>query len=655
MGQQLVDTVFNRANEPIAIKSRADTASNMASSPHEHSIWDTPTEPGDVQVQVDDEEEEEARAPKPRRRRTTARNMVAFNSQPKKRADSADRDGVGGFGMEMMVGQGHFDPSVRRNTMGLPVMKHTHAHGHGHGHCSDEIPTTAAYQATWIVCAVVMTLLKYVFCVVAAVMIHGNDPGLQKYLSVGIGVQLISTFVTCLITSRWSKIGVNISGPDIIAAIFASSMAKLITAHVLDETGAEIGDAASCEAVHEGHWEPAVGTCYVYPTAQHMPTLLFLIWVTTFLIGAIWLVIAYKRWTHAVDYMPAPVVNGFLGCIGWKVLKYSVKVGLGKPRYKHPEQAIFWKLLSPVIAIGIPLYFLKKHHIGNPLVVLPCFLFLPVGIFYVAAAAGGSGMAELRAEGWLFEEVPKDSFYMLFSELRFAHISGSAIGKCVPDLIICLVILVIDSFLKLGATKTKLGIDVDMAHELLVTGWENIVACFCMGSPGYPQVKFNVLSHGILRNTKERRVGYFMGAACGLMFFGSWHIINFLPRLLLGGLLLYASMPFLLDNLYTTYYHVTRSEFCAIWLIVVVMAVVSEFSSAGLLVAVLLGVVVAVVIFAFQYARVSIIREVLSGRDYHSKVRKLSRTPPPYDRTPLTIAVCGSSLSRWCARSGRRP
>merc|ERR1711925_16883 len=107
--------------------------------------------------------------------------------------------------------------------MGLPIMKE-HAHGHGHGHCTDDIPDTWVYTATWVICAIVMTLLKYVFCVLAAVMIHGNDPGLQQYLSLGIGVQLSSTFVTCLITSRWSKIGVNISGPDIIAAIFASSM-----------------------------------------------------------------------------------------------------------------------------------------------------------------------------------------------------------------------------------------------------------------------------------------------------------------------------------------------------------------------------------------------------------------------------------------------
>ena len=131
---------------------------------------------------------------------------------------------------------------IRRNTMGIPMGLPAPK--------PDEVATGAKYTATWIISGFVMSLLKYVFCVVAAVMIHGHDKGrcigqplyhdraeceghggewkagLNDFLSLGIGIQLVSTFVTCLITSKYSKIGVNISGPDIIAAIFAAAMAK---------------------------------------------------------------------------------------------------------------------------------------------------------------------------------------------------------------------------------------------------------------------------------------------------------------------------------------------------------------------------------------------------------------------------------------------
>lgn len=236
---------------------------------------------------------------------------------------------------------------------------------HGISHSSGtEVPSTPTYTATWIIAAIVMFLLKYVFCVVAAMMIHNVEKNLKSSLSLGIGIQLMSTFVTCFFTSRYSKIGINIAGPDIIAAIFASSMATIITAQNSDGS-------------------------YEYPQESHLPTLLFLMWLTTFSMGVIWLSIGYNKMTGIVEVLPAPVVNGFLGCIGMKVLIFSWKVGVGKPSYKLPLTWDFWRLYLPIIPIGIPLYYLKKHHIGNPLLILPIFLLAPVALFYIAATASG--------------------------------------------------------------------------------------------------------------------------------------------------------------------------------------------------------------------------------------------------------------------------
>ena len=65
--------------------------------------------------------------------------------------------------------------------------------------------------------------------VVGAVIIHDVHPHFRNALAVGIGVQLASTLVTCCITSTYSKLGINVSGPDIIAAIFAGLWAKTLT------------------------------------------------------------------------------------------------------------------------------------------------------------------------------------------------------------------------------------------------------------------------------------------------------------------------------------------------------------------------------------------------------------------------------------------
>ena len=74
--------------------------------------------------------------------------------------------------------------------------------------------------------------------------------------------------------------------------------------------------------------------------------------------------------------------KSFLSFIADFKTMYSIKLAVGYEWY-HPELWPFWKLFLPVPFIGLPLYYMKKYHIGSPLVVLPCFLFIPIAGFYV--------------------------------------------------------------------------------------------------------------------------------------------------------------------------------------------------------------------------------------------------------------------------------
>lgn len=50
-------------------------------------------------------------------------------------------------------------------------------------------------------------------------------------------------------------------------------------------------------------------------------------------------------------------------------------------------------------------------------------------------------------------------------------------------------------------------------------------------------------------------------------------LVNYLPRLVPGMLLLYAAMPLVENNLILSWGQVTRKEFFAIWVIVIINAV----------------------------------------------------------------------------------
>jgi len=455
-----------------------------------------------------------------------------------------------------------------------------------------DMPQDWMYTVTWVVTGLVMALLKYVFCVVGAVIIHDSHPLLSPSLAVGVGIQCSSTLITGLITSRWSKIGVNVSGPDIIASLFVSAWVKTLC-------------------------EPQDGRAAILTQEEALPTVLFFMVASTFLMGLIWLAIGKFHLTKMVEFMPAPVVCGFLSCIGWKVLKYATKVSSGSAWYSGWTDPWSLLLTVPGVFMGVPLYLLKKYHIGDPMIILPFFMVAPIVIFYIAFASGDRTMDELREDQWLFPRYEGAHFYQVWSEVKVQHINFSSLPYIAVDMCIMIIILIIDSLLKLASTKTALKIDVDMVHEMKVTGYENLIGALFMASPGYPQVKFNVLSYGILSNTKERRVAYMVALFGGLMWFlGStdFMLIHYLPRFYLGGLLWYAACPFLVGNLVETYFHMEPAE----WVIVVVIfgtVVVADLlqSSAAMLIAVCHGGFWATILFMVQYARVSVIREDFDG------------------------------------------
>ena len=66
----------------------------------------------------------------------------------------------------------------------------------------------------------------------------------------------------------------------------------------------------------------------------------------------------------------ASIVSGFLGAVGYKVLKASVQTACGSYYYKYPLTLEFWMFFLPAVAMGFPLYLFKKNHWGKPVVVL---------------------------------------------------------------------------------------------------------------------------------------------------------------------------------------------------------------------------------------------------------------------------------------------
>ena len=148
---------------------------------------------------------------------------------------------------------------------------------------------SCGYQIRWMMSGLFIALLKYVFAITCAHMIHESEDVFKPSISIGVNIQLMCMVVSQLMLAPFTNIGVTIGGPDVVAAIFASAEAHIIA-----------------EETHD-HPEKA------------LPTLLFCMGLTTFCCSVVWLLIGYFKAARIVDYMPVCVVCGFLGCLAYKV------------------------------------------------------------------------------------------------------------------------------------------------------------------------------------------------------------------------------------------------------------------------------------------------------------------------------------------------
>ncbi len=467
-------------------------------------------------------------------------------------------------------------------------------------------PLPASCNLRWLVSGIVNGVLKLIFCIVFASLIVDAAPDLlQDSLPILVGTQLASALVTCLFTARYSTVGASVAGPDIIHALVLKSMTQTVAKLVKD--------------AHPNDPEAAAAAC--------LATVLFLVCFSSFLISLTWLAVARYRLMVVIDFFPISVVTGFLGCIGYKVVKEAIRVSVGQWWY-FPGHPTFWRLLVPSIPVGVPMYLLKRFHIGSPLVSLTFYIFVPLAVFFIAVAGCGKSLEDLRGvdQGWLPDPVGQGHFYEQWAALDFSLVRGDAVLSSLPDCLVLIVVITLEAFLYLSTTKQELKLKkMDMIAELYVLGWQNLLSTLCVGSVGYSQLKFNSINYAITKDTDERRPTVVVGLLCGVLWFVGFPLINLLPRFFLGGLLISAGLPFV-ELVVLAYNRVTKTEFVCMWVIILINAIagLKEVSGAvaahSLLIAVIAGCVLSAFGFIYQYARVSVVRDTLSGQDFQSAV-----------------------------------
>ena len=174
----------------------------------------------------------------------------------------------------------------------------------------------------------------------------------------------------------------------------------------------------------------------------------------------------------------------------------------------------------------------------------------------------------------------------------------------------------------ISGTEIVLHRDLDTNRELRDAGALNVISGALGGIPGYHALSLSALAE---RMSVDARVAGLIAAAVPLagVIFGA-SVIELIPRMIVGGVLVFLGLAFMVDWVWDKRKVLPPLEY---GVVLVILAVVI---GSAYLDGVAVGLVLAVVLFAINYGRIELVREVAFGETYHSNVDR-----PPVEREAL--------------------
>jgi len=340
-------------------------------------------------------------------------------------------------------------------------------------------------------------------------------------------------------------------------------------------------------------------------------TIIVAIMVTTTFAGLFLLLLGRLKLGNLVRYIPYPVTGGFFAGIGYIFIQGGLTVASGRDAdlgsIADPQ---FIQLVTPAVVLALCLIIGKMFR-DNRLSV-PGILLLSALLFYGVLAIAGISRDEAAANGLLPVIDSAGTLVPIFHFEYLQEVKWLAIweqlGGIVVVALLCSMMLLLDvSGIELIAKK-----DLNPDHELEVMGYTNVVNGMLGGFPGVHDASDTALVDRL--GGKDRLMGIVNAILVAAAILAGTEFMELVPTFLLGGLLIYVGLEFLIDWLWKARDELPLSDYVVVILILIVII----FSD--ILQGVTFGFFVAIILFVVNYSQLSVIKIETNGSDHASNV-----------------------------------
>ena len=434
-----------------------------------------------------------------------------------------------------------------------------------------------------LVAGAISGTLIVTFGISLAALIFTGD--LAHYVPAGIGVLLLSSFIIGGVVALRSSYKPVISAPQentsVILALMAAAIGQKLPAGV---------DA--------------------------LPTILASFALASIGTGTLFALLGLLRLGKIVRYIPYPVIGGFLGGTGWLLVQGSLSVLTGVAITADNVHLLFARGAAitwvPGIVFGalVTLVIRRRHHF----LLLPGLLAGGVGLFYLVLAIAGISVATAEARGYLLGPFPQGGLWPPFRLEALGRIDWGVLRSTAGSIAALTVLAAISILLNASGLELATDEEIDLDRELRVTALANLLSGALGGVMGYLSLSESTLNYKI--GARTRLPGLISASASLLTLVAGAAAVSYFPKPILGGLLLFLGLSFLLETVYDAWFRLPLIEYALV--LAILLAVVTQ----GFLAGIGAGLLISAVLFAGSYARIHVVKHAILGSVLRSKASR---------------------------------
>jgi sulfate permease, SulP family len=409
---------------------------------------------------------------------------------------------------------------------------------------------------------------------------------LAPYLSYGVAATFISSAVLAGVIAAGSSLPFAVAGPDSSTAamtgILASSMVERVVA--------------------------------ADPSAPLLAPVLLTLALATVATGIVLCVFGMTRMGRAIRYVPYPVVGGFLGATGCLILLGAVRVITGQrlqfATLSQFEDFLTLSKLAAACVMALILYL--TWHRSRSSLGLPAILVGGVIAGHILFWLTGISLAEAQAAGWTFQSPPSVDFMLPWSVAGIENYPWHTLPELSGNLIA--VIFVTASCTLFNTTGIEVAVqrEANLERELNVTGIANMLSGALGGYTGCISISRSVLNFN--SGGTSPLSGFTVAAMSLLMLLFAPTLLGYMPKFVLGGLLIYLAADQLHKWIVQSLRRLSFIEYLSLLAIIVIIV------QWGFIAGILIGVVIGCATFALSASRIDSIKYSFDGSEYRSSL-----------------------------------